>query len=199
MRWLSLLILAMVAAALLPGAAEGLCPKLRYVDNVEWLGVGDFGMDLGMPEQKRPEQKIAGTEEDGTANLEETGPMDGTDENVTDAGETEEEVEGAALGEGRLDLVLTGGVTGRVDLSLIRSGDVVFGSGNLTIAGSKSGVGACGTASDEGLILKLVPQDGSRLYLLDLKGGLGSVRGSYEMMGSDGGLISGRVDRSPFS
>jgi hypothetical protein len=189
----------MVAAALLPGAAEGLCPKLRYVDNVEWLGVGDFGMDLGMPEQKRPEQKIAGTEEDGTANLEETGPMDGTDENVTDAGETEEEVEGAALGEGRLDLVLTGGVTGRVDLSLIRSGDVVFGSGNLTIAGSKSGVGACGTASDEGLILKLVPQDGSRLYLLDLKGGLGSVRGSYEMMGSDGGLISGRVDRSPFS
>lgn len=192
MRFLSLFLMAMVAAAVFSGACEGACPKLRYVDNVEWLGTGDLGMDMSMPVTAAPAAKAPET----------GGAVDNDSQNAArdEAVEAEEDLDPAedeAAGSGgddRIRLILVGDVTGRVDLTLFRSAEVVFGAGNLTVGGAKTRVGVCGSASQEALILRLVPEDGSRLYLLDLKEEKGSIRGGYEALDPSGRLLTGRAE-----
>lgn len=193
MRCLSLFLLVTVAAAVFSGASEGACPKLSYVDNVEWLGTGDLGMDMSMPVTAAPAAK--GSE---TAVPEKNYSQNATrDEAVEDLDLAEDEATESSNND-QINLILIGDVTGRVDLALFRSGEVVFGAGNITAGGTKTRVGASGSASGEALILKLVPEDGSRLYLLDLKGREGSIRGGYEALDSSGRLLTGRAESSPY-
>ena len=203
MKYLSMLLLSMMIASFVFGGAEGLCPRIRYVDNVEWLGGSDLGFDLSMPDGNddaadelnaavagENNSEINGSNNEGSSKA--TGE-DGAD----DAGIFEETVEAGASDE--VHLTLFGDVTGNVDLNLFRSSDVVFGTGSLTARGAKSQVGAIGSVDGDGILLKLVPQDGSRLYVLDLEIGEGSVRGSYESIGSDGQRLSGTADSSFFA
>jgi hypothetical protein len=197
MRFLSLFLMAMVAAAVLSGACEGACPKLRYVDNVEWLGTGDLGMDMSMPVTSAPAAKASET---GMA--EDNDSQNATRDETVEAPEDLDPAEDEAAGSGgydRIRLILVGDVTGRVDLTLFRSAEVVFGAGNLTAGGAKTRVGVSGSASQEALILRLVPEDGSRLYLLDLKEEKGSIRGGYEALDPSGRLLTGRAESSPYS
>lgn len=181
--------MAMVAAAVLSGACAGPCPKLRYVDNVEWLGTGDLGMDMSMPVTSAPAAKAPET---GVA--EDNDSQNATrDEALKDLDPAEDEAAGSG-GDDRIRLILVGDVTGRVDLTLFRSAEVVFGAGNLTAGGAKTRVGVCGSASQEALILRLVPEDGSRLYLLDLKEEKGSILGGYEALDPSGRLLTGRAE-----
>jgi hypothetical protein len=198
MRYLSMLLLSIVISSFVLGAAEGLCPKLRYVDNVEWLGAGDLGFDLGMPELNDEAgnlmESVAG-ENDSKIDK----SLNATDENgVDDVGVVEETTaESGAFDE--VDLTLVGDVTGNVDLALFRSGEVVFGTGSLTAGGVKNQVGASGSVAGDALLLKLVPLDGSRLYVLDLDIEEGSIRGSYEAIDSNGQLLSGKADNTFFA
>ena len=185
--------MAMVAAAALSGGSEGACPKLRYVDNVEWLGTGDLGMDMSMPTTASPAAKVEETavEEDN----------DSQNATLDEAEEDLDPVEDGAAGSGeddRIRLILVGDITGRVDLALFRSAEVVFGAGNLTAGGAKTRVGVCGSASQEALFLRLVPEDGSRLYLLDLKEENGSLRGGFETLDLSGRLLTGRAESAFF-
>ena len=194
MRFLSLFLMAMVAAALFPGACEGACPKLRYVDNVEWLGTGDLGMDMSMPGKTVPATggaEMADPAKNDSANS--------TREETVEAGKAavnidpfEERGTGSGAGD-RIRLILAGDVTGRVDIGLFRAEDLLFGAGDLTAGGSKTRVGVFGSASQEALILKLVPEDGSRLYLLELKAKEGSIRGGYEAFDPSGRVLTGRA------
>jgi len=199
MRCLSLLLLSIVISSFVLGAAEGLCPRLRYVDTVEWLGADDLGFDLGMPELNDDEAEDLNAAEPGKNDSKNDDSPNATGEDVVDdAGVVEEmATESGALDE--VDLTLVGDVTGNVDLALFRSGDVVFGTGSLTAGGVKSQVGASGSATGDKLLLHLVPLDGSRLYVLDLNIEEGAIRGSYEAIGSDGQLLSGRADSTFFA
>jgi hypothetical protein len=192
MRYLSMLLLSIVTAFIILGAADGLCPRLSYVDNVEWLGSGDLGFDLDMPEVNDGATGL------NTAEAEEDKlPIDDS-LNEADEDDVEEE-ETAKLGAlDQVDLTLFGDVTGNVDLNLFRSGDVVFGTGSLTARGVKNAVGASGSVAGDALLLKLVPLDGSRLYVLDLEIEEGSIRGSYQAIGSDGQSLSGTADSTFF-
>jgi len=198
MRYLSLLLLSIVISSFVLGAAEGLCPRLRYVDTVEWLGADDLGFDLGMPELN-DEAEDLNAAEPGKNDLKNDDSLNATGEDVVDdAGVVEETVtESGALDE--VDLTLVGDVTGKIDLNLFRSGEVVFGTGCLTAGGVKSQVGASGSATGDELLLHLVPLDGSRLYVLDLDIEEGAIRGSYEAIGSEGQLLSGRADSTFFA
>ncbi len=199
MRYLSLLLLSIVISSFVLGAAEGLCPRLRYVDTVEWLGADDLGFDLGMPELNDDEAEDLNAAEPGKNDSKIDDSLNATCEDVVDdAGVVEETAtESGALDE--LDLTLVGDVTGNVDLALFRSGNVVFGTGSLTAGGVKSQVGASGSVVGDDLLLHLVPLDGSRLYVLDLEIEEGAIRGSYEAIGSDGQLLSGRADSTFFA
>jgi hypothetical protein len=199
MRYLSLLLLSIVISSFVLGAAEGLCPRLRYVDTVEWLGADDLGFDLGMPELNDDEAEDLNVAEPGKNDSKIDDSLNATGEDVVDdAGVVEETAtESGALDE--VDLTLVGDVTGNVDLALFRSGDVVFGTGSLTAGGVKSQVGASGSATGDKLLLHLVPLDGSRLYVLNLNIEEGAIRGSYEAIGSDGQLLSGRADNTFFA
>ena len=199
MRCLSLLLLTIVIFTFVPGAADGACSRTScsrasYVDTVEWLGVGDLGMDLDMPDQSSNEAK-----DTTAAEPEENVSQSVTDENGVEDVEVVEE-DDAESGEGdQMDLILIGDVTGKVDLALFQSGDLVFGRGNLTAGGIKNEMGVTGSARDKALSLHLVPLDGSRLYVLDLEIEDGSIRGSYEAYGSDGLHLSGRADSTLFA
>lgn len=199
MRYLSMLLLSIVISSFVLGAAEGLCPRLRYVDNVEWLGAGDLGFDLGMPEPNDDEAEDLNAAEPGKNDSKIDKSLNATGEDVVDdAGAVEETAtESGALDE--LDLTLVGDVTGNVDLALFRSGDVVFGTGSLTAGGLKSQVGASGSVAGDALLLHLVTLDGSRLYVLNLDIEEGAIRGSYEAIGSDDQLLSGRADSTFFA
>jgi hypothetical protein len=198
MRYLSMLLLSVMISSFVLGDAEGLCPRLTYVDNVEWLGASDLGFDLDVPDlnadgagsQKGAEAEVNDSEENDPLNAIDEGGVD--QEGVEDTAP-----ESMALDE--VDLTLLGNVTGNVDLHLFRSGDVIFGTGSLTAGGVKSEVGASGSVEGDGLLLHLVPLDGSRLYVLKLDIEEGAIRGSYEAIGPDGLLLSGRADSSFFT
>jgi len=198
MRYLNILLLSMMISPFVLGAAEGLCPRLTYVDNVEWLGPSDLGFDLDTPDLNAdvPEGlKEAEAEENDSI---EGDPLKATDEDGVELEGVEEAApESMALDE--VDLTLLGDVAGNVDLHLYRYGDVIFGTGILTAGGVKNEVVASGSIEGDGLLLHLVPLDGSRLYVLILDIEEGAIRGSYEAVGSDGLLLSGRADSSFFS
>lgn len=198
MRYLSMLLFSMMISSFVLGAADGLCPRLTYVDTVEWLGPNDLGFDLDMPDLNSggaEETEGAKIEENGS---EETDLLSATDEDGVDpVGGEEAATEPMALDE--VDLTLVGDVTGNVDLHLFRSEDVIFGTGTLTAGGVKSEVGASGSVEGDGLLLHLVTVDGSRLYVLELDIETGAIRGSYEAIGSDGLQLSGKVDSSFFA
>lgn len=200
MRFLSLFLMAMVAAALFPGAGEAACPRLRYVDNVEWLGSGDLGMDMSIPGKTLPAIRgveMADPAKNDSANSirEETVEAEKA---VVDIDPPEEDAAGSGAVD-RIRLILGGDVTGRVDIGLFRAGDLLFGAGDLTIGGSKTRVGIFGSASEDAMALKLVPEDGSRLYLLDLKAVAGSIRGGYEAFDSSGRVLTGRAESDFFA
>ncbi len=199
MRYLSLLLLTILISSFVLGAAEGACSRTscsraRYVDTTEWLGADDLGFDLSMPDLNTDEAKDLMAVEP-----EENDSQNSTDESGLDEVEIVDETEAeSGVGE-RIDLALVGDVTGKVDIALFRSGDVVFGTGNLTAAGAKSQVGVSGSAFEDSLSLNLVPQDGSRIYVLDLDIKEGSIKGSYEAYNSDGQFLSGMADSTLFA
>ncbi|HII06121.1 MAG TPA: hypothetical protein HA349_02035 [Methanotrichaceae archaeon] len=201
MRYLSLLLLIMVISSFVLGAAEGACSRTScsrapFVDTVEWLGAGDLGMDLGTPDLNANEPKDL-----MNAEPVENNSQNETGEKAVDEVEIIEEIDTettSGVGD-RMDLILTGDVVGKIDLTIFRSGDVVFGTGNLTAEGAKSQVGASGSASGDQLVLNLVPLDESRLYVLDLDQAEGSIRGSYEAYNSDGRFFSGMADSTLFA
>ncbi|MHC1593820.1 MAG: hypothetical protein ACXQT2_00700 [Methanotrichaceae archaeon] len=87
----------------------------------------------------------------------------------------------------------------QIDLDLARSGDVVFGRGNLTSDNGTSPIGASGTVLDGNLNLSLVPVGGSGLYRLTLDvGDTGdkSASGRYDACDDVGRVWSGTVDGS---
>ncbi|MDF0591528.1 hypothetical protein P0O15_10185 [Methanotrichaceae archaeon Mx] len=195
-----LLLMAMVATAILSGAGEGGCPRPRYVDNVEWLGSGDLGMDMSMPGKTVPATggvEMADPAKNDSANSTREETVE-AEKAVVDIDPPEEDATGSGGGE-LIRLILAGDVMGRVEVDLLRAGEVVFGAGELTARGSKMRVGVSGSASEEALILKLVPEVGSRLYLLDLKTEAGSIRGGYEAFDSSGRVLTGRAERSFFA
>jgi hypothetical protein len=201
MRYLSILLLSVMIPYFVLGGAEGLCP--RIVETVEWLGPSDLGFDLDVPDLNANGSgglKGAEVEENDS---EEEDSQNATDEDGIDQEDVDQEgVEEAApesMDLEEVDLTLLGDVTGNVDLTLFRSGDVLFGTGSLTAGGVKSEVGASGSVEGDGLLLHLVPLDGSRLYLLMLDIEDGEIRGSYEAFGPEGLLLSGRADSSFFS
>ena len=204
MRYQSILLLSIVISTFFLGAAEGLCPRLRYVDNVEWLGAGDLGFDLSMQDESagaaddlnaaEAEEKDSKIDDSKSEVSQKATGEDGVD----DAGIFEETVDGSGALD-QVDLTLFGDVTGNVDLNLFRSEEVIFGTGSLTARGVKSQVGAIGSFAGDAILLKLVPLDGSRLYVLDLEIREGSIRGSYESIGSDGQRLSGTADSSFFA
>ncbi|MGC9515461.1 hypothetical protein [Methanocrinis sp.] len=196
-----MLLLSILIFSFVLGDSEGLCPRLRYADNVEWLGAGDLGFDLDVPEQNanEPVEPMASeTEEESESKTDnhQSSNADGVDELEPGI------AEGARIESGtenRVDLTLTGDVTGRVDLVIFRSGEIVFGTGSLTTGGVKGAVGVSGSIADHDLVLHMVPVDGSRLYVLDLEIEEGSIRGRYEAIGSDGRQLSGTADSSFFA
>ncbi len=197
MRYLSLILLSIVISSFILGASDGLCPKIR---DVEWLGAGDLGFDLGIPDPTAEGAKVlnnAAEAEEIDSKINDSLNVTGED-GVDDAGVVEETATESGVGD-RVDLTLFGDVTGNIDLDLFRSGDVVFGAGSLTAGGVKSQVGASGSVAGDELLLKLVPLDGSRLYVLELVIEEGSIRGSYESIGFDGQHLSGTADSSFFA
>lgn len=196
MRYLSVLLLSVVISSFFLGAAEGLCPKI--VETIDYIDPTEIGFDLDVPALNADGaggQKGAGA---GGNDSGEDDSLNATDEVGVDPEVVEETVpESMALDE--VDLTLLGDVTGNVDLTLFRSGDVIFGTGSLTAGGVKSEVGASGSVEGDGLLLHLVPLDGSCLYLLKLDIEEGAIRGSYEAVGPEGLLLSGRADSSFFT
>ncbi len=199
MRYLSLLLLSVLISSFVLGDAEGLCPRLRYADNVEWLGAADLGFDLDMADPKASDAGSTASEpeeNDSKTEDRQSSTYDGVDETTADV------VGGAAIESGadnRVDLTLTGDVIGRVDLHLFRSGEVVFGTGSLTTGGVKSAVGVSGSIAGDDLILYMVPVDGSHLYVLELEIEEGSIQGGYQAMSSDGRNLSGTADSTFFA
>lgn len=198
MRYLSLLLLSILIASFVLGASEGLCPRLRCVDTVEWLGASDLGLDLNMPDLNADGVESTNGNEAEVNNSEGNDSLNSTNESgVGPEGVEEMATESMSLDE--VDLTLLGDVTGNVDLHLFRSEDVIFGTGSLTAGGVKTEVGASGSVEGDELLLHLVPLDGSRLYVLNLDIEDGAIRGSYEAIGPDGLQLSGKADSSFFA
>jgi hypothetical protein len=198
MRYLSMLLLIILAASFVLGASEGLCPRLRYTDTVEWLGASDLGFDLDMPDLNADGSEGLQGAEIEVNDSEGDNSLNATyGDGIDSEGIEETTAESMSLDE--VDLTIVGDVTGNIDLHLFRSEDVIFGTGSLTAGGVKTEVGASGSVEGDVLLLRLVPQDGSRLYVLNLDIEDEAIRGSYEAIGSDGLQLSGKADSSFFA
>ncbi len=160
-RTLLLLTVAVLLASFaFQTTAEGTCSKRRCtVGGPEWLGAGDLGMDMGMPDP---------------------------DPNVDQPKDSAE----------RWSLSLCDSAGRQIDLDLARSGDVVFGCGNLTSDNGTSPIGASGTVIDGNLNLSLVPVGGSILYRLTLDAWDKSASGHYDACDDAGRVWTGTVDGS---
>lgn len=196
MRRINLLFLTVVAAALVLGSAEGACSGTSCSGSFSgvWPGANYIGLNQDMPDpnNNRALEIMAVKPKDGDS-------KNGTVEEAGDLAEAGDETKAATIGGESMSFVLAGDLTGRFDLVLFRSGEVVFGTGNLTSGDVRREVGGSGSATDGALSLNLVPLDGSQLYLLDLETAEGSIRGSYEAIGSDGMILSGIIEGAPAS
>jgi len=175
-----ILTLSAIAVLIAPFAfgdvAQAACS--RCVGGPEWLGVGELGIDLDMPDLNSNEpEEIMKVEEDVQKETEENDSVDIASE--TKPNEPFEEKWSL-----RLTKTETGTETGTeievVDLVLFQSGEALFGSGNLSSDGCAIQMGVCGSAKNGAMDLSFVPVDGSCIYRMALISNGESLSGRYD-------------------
>jgi hypothetical protein len=200
MRLDVLLLSALVIVSLVaPGIAEGACSR-KCSDGVEWLGMGDLGMDLDMPDptsnhaQNTVNANAAEEEREEASDEKEPEPAP----NVTGGWHLELSVD-ASVQNGAFMIGSKTGTsadspTKSVDLVLAQSGETVTGRGNLTMENDVASVEASGSFLDGQLSLNLVPVEGSESYDLILMLVDGVLQGRYDAHDAEGGVWSGTAE-----